>query len=171
MSRRQGPTPARGSRATWGPWRKDRRGPQRDGTLVFGNGLFTVHVKPFDPERGLDGPLCLSIHDARRTTRHDWREFQRIKSELIGPEREAAELYPAESRVVDTANEFHLWVLPAGDRWPFGFDEGRKIANPGEQPSDEELAREAELQGITLEALKRRLVKVRQRAFREEESE
>jgi hypothetical protein len=40
-----------------------------------------------------------------------WRDFQRIKNELVGPEHEAVELYPAETRVRDTSNTYHLWVL------------------------------------------------------------
>jgi hypothetical protein len=36
---------------------------------------------------------------------HDWRDLQRIKNQLVGPECEAVELYPAESRKVDTANQ------------------------------------------------------------------
>lgn len=39
----------------------------------------------------------------------DWRHFQQIKNELLGEECEAIELYPAESRKVDTSNKYHLW--------------------------------------------------------------
>jgi len=54
----------------------------------------------------------------------DWRHFQQIKNELIGPECEAVELYPAESRLVDTSNKFHLWgVLDPTFRFPLGFEE------------------------------------------------
>lgn len=63
--------------------------------------------------------------NCRRTDRepcHDWRELQAIKNILIGPEHEAVELYPAESRLTDTANNYHLWVLvKPGMRFPFGF--------------------------------------------------
>lgn len=52
---------------------------------------------------------------------HDWRHFQQIKNELIGDECEAVELYPAESRLVDTSNKYHL-VGVADPAWrsPFG---------------------------------------------------
>lgn len=39
----------------------------------------------------------------------DWRHFQAIKNQLVGEECEAIELYPAESRLVDTSNKYHLW--------------------------------------------------------------
>ena len=55
---------------------------------------------------------------------HDWRDFQRIKNELIGEEYEGVELYPAESRRVDTANQYHIWVAKNIEfRFPFGFNE------------------------------------------------
>jgi hypothetical protein len=55
----------------------------------------------------------------------DWRHFQQIKNEILGPECEAVELYPAESRKVDTANKFHLWGYPDPTfRFPFGWKNG-----------------------------------------------
>jgi len=52
----------------------------------------------------------------------DWRHFQQIKNEVAGPEREAFEMYPAESRLVDTSNKWHLWVLPEGVQMQVGWD-------------------------------------------------
>lgn len=54
----------------------------------------------------------------------DWRHFQQIKNEIVGPECEAIELYPAESRKVDTSNKFHLWAIADPTfRFPIGFEE------------------------------------------------
>jgi len=54
----------------------------------------------------------------------DWRHFQQIKNELVGEECEAIELYPAESRKVDTTNKYHLYaVTDPTFRFPVGFDE------------------------------------------------
>jgi hypothetical protein len=50
----------------------------------------------------------------------DWRDPQRIKNELIGESHEAVEIYPAEDRLVDGANQYHLWCV-LGYRLPFGF--------------------------------------------------
>jgi hypothetical protein len=63
----------------------------------------------------------LSIKRLDKESIHDWRDLQRIKNELCGPEREAVELYPAESRLMDTSNQYHLWVLPEGMGFPFGY--------------------------------------------------
>ena len=63
----------------------------------------------------------LSIKRRDKEAIHDWRDMQEIKNQICGLEREAVELYPAESRLVDTVNQYHLWVLPEGVSWPFGF--------------------------------------------------
>ncbi len=69
--------------------------------------------------------LWLSIHRKDRKAVRDWRHMQAIKNEVAGPDRVAVEVYPAESDLVDTSNEYHLWVLPASiGRLPFGFDAG-----------------------------------------------
>jgi hypothetical protein len=66
--------------------------------------------------------IHLSIKTKTKRADHDWRDFQRIKNELVGPEHEAVELYPAESRLVDTSNQFHLWVMADPSfKYPFGW--------------------------------------------------
>lgn len=69
------------------------------------------------------------IRDDRRSV--TWREMQDIKNLFIGEESEAVQLQPAESRLVDTAPNFHLWVLPHNQRFPFGFERGR-VVTPNE---------------------------------------
>jgi hypothetical protein len=60
----------------------------------------------------------------------DWRHFQDIKNQLAGPECEGLELYPAESRLVDTANKYHLWVILNPELGiPIGWHEGRNVTN------------------------------------------
>lgn len=71
----------------------------------------------------------LSIKRRDKAPIHDWRDLQAIKNQLVGPEFEAVELYPAEARVVDSANQYHLWtVIRLGDqrapRLPFGWTVG-----------------------------------------------
>jgi hypothetical protein len=66
----------------------------------------------------------LSIKRRDKAPIHDWRDLQRIKNDLIGEENEAVELYPAESRLCDSANQYHLWVLADPElRFPFGYNE------------------------------------------------
>jgi len=84
---------------------------------VWMNDLYQVVV------RDLGDWVHLSIKRIDKEPIHDWRELQEIKNLLVGPENEALELYPAESRRVDTANQYHLWVIkdPAS-RLPVGFN-------------------------------------------------
>lgn len=92
------------------------------------------------PVPGRDGwpaMLHLNCRRANREPCHDWRELQLIKNILVGQEHEAVELYQAETRLTDTANNYHLWVLASPtDRFPFGFTDravwtAEKAANVG----------------------------------------
>lgn len=92
--------------------------------LIFVNDRYQVAI--FDEERGSIEVGCkvlhLSIKRLDRETLHDWRELQEIKNALTDPEFEAIELYPAESRKVDAANQYHLWVFcDKTFRIPLGF--------------------------------------------------
>lgn len=88
---------------------------------VYLNSLYQV-VKREVPAKNPDAPRMwhLSIKRRDKQAVHDWRHLQRIKNELLGPEIEAVELYPAESRLVDMANQYHLWGIE-GFQFPFGF--------------------------------------------------
>ena len=55
--------------------------------------------------------IWLSIKRYDRQPIHDWRSLQQIKNQVVGKEHDAFELYPKESRLVDEANQFHLWVF------------------------------------------------------------
>lgn len=92
-----------------------------------------------------DGGRHLSIKRVDQQPVHDWRDLQRIKDELIGVQCEAVELYPAEDRRVDTANQYHLWGTADPEfRFGFGFTErmvGGEEAGPhGQRPFAEEPA-------------------------------
>jgi hypothetical protein len=59
--------------------------------------------------------------DRQPVGREHFRDFQRIKNELLGPEACAFEIYPAESRLADTSNQFHLFAYDDLRSFPFGF--------------------------------------------------
>ncbi len=64
----------------------------------------------------------LSFKRNDREAFHDWRVGQWIKNEICGEEAEGMEIYPAESRLVDTSNQYHLWVfMRPGHRIPCGW--------------------------------------------------
>jgi hypothetical protein len=76
------------------------------------NHLYQVQVQPTGPDNMMTA-ICIRRRDGAADLR-DWRHFQQIKNEVCGPEREGFELYPAESRKVDTSNKWHIFVLPEG---------------------------------------------------------
>ena len=68
--------------------------------------------------------VCLSCKRVDREPLQDWRVLQEIKNALVGEECEAIELFPAESRLVDTANQRWLWCfVDPTVRVPLGFAE------------------------------------------------
>lgn len=89
---------------------------------VFRSPAWQVHALPVPGHGNWPDMIHLNCRRVDREPCHDWRELQLIKNCLVGPEHEAVELYPAESRLTDTANNYHLWVLAKpGMRFPFGF--------------------------------------------------
>jgi hypothetical protein len=82
--------------------------------------------------------LAVSRHDLRPA--RDWRHLQSIKNQLVGEECEAVELFPSESRLVDTCNVTHLWAVTAPAYcFPFGYDE-REVSDDrlDQRPFDRE---------------------------------
>lgn len=104
---------------------------------VYRNNRYQVFVRGVQMPPGTlgipDGRIVhLSIKRVDKNPLRDWRHLQRIKNELIGEECEAVELYPAESRLVDEANQYHLFVVPDRSyRFPFGDNE-RQVGGPEE---------------------------------------
>jgi hypothetical protein len=106
--------------------------PKIDTRETWVNDRFQVLVYRVQPE-GIPYPMVhLSIKRNSRNPIHDWRDLQRIKNELCGTNCEAAELYPAAVRETDLANQYHLWVLPPGVMFPFGFNDGRLVSSDSE---------------------------------------
>lgn len=102
---------------TWQPL--ERSTPYRNGQPIdlgdeeqWANDLYVVHLRRMESEKPeVPEAIHLSIRNQDRSARHDWRDFQRIKNQLAGPEWEAVEIYPAESRLVDSANQYHLFCF------------------------------------------------------------
>jgi hypothetical protein len=91
---------------------------------IWINDLYQVQARKCGEDR--DGFHWVHLNIRRRDGNiiRDWRHIQEIKNQLIGEECEAVEIYPAESRKVDTSNKFHLWCCTNPTfRFPFGFDQ------------------------------------------------
>jgi len=93
---------------------------------VFMNDTYTVIVR--DAEifvKDFPEMIWISIKRNDRQPIHDWRDLQDIKNIFAGEENEAVELYPANTRVVDTANQYHIWAFKSTKAvFPFGFPKG-----------------------------------------------
>lgn len=92
----------------------------------WGNSVYSIGVDR-DTELHAMGDdirvVHISFHRRDQGTALDWRDMQAIKNAICGPDAEAMSLNPCEERVVDTSNEFHLWV-------PFYRDSGRPLRIP-----------------------------------------
>ena len=148
MPKRKGPTPPQ----EWTPFERatsarDRNTgeerPLHPGIELWANNLYVVHkythMATYEDGTPADLPPIIQLSIARRDrkTVRDWRHLQRIKNELIGPNYEAVDLFPAEERLVDTSNQYHLWAFDRdGYRFPFGFTR-RLVMEPDEVQKDE----------------------------------
>ena len=105
----------------------------------WGNDIISAHV------RKVDDMTVISYHRRDRAPIRDWRIGQKIKNQLVSPEAEGVELYPAESRMVDTSNEY--WLFCVQGQFPVGFqdedrltqdqiDKGSKIGRSAIQRDD-----------------------------------
>ena len=99
---------------------------------TWGNDRYTVNVHLLDSDR--DGFVELAVHNHNRTPHVPWRHLQQIKDEVMGADREAVQLFPADDRLVDTANEYWLYVYPTGKApmrkrgVKLGMDHGRNVS-------------------------------------------
>ena len=102
------------------------------------NNLYVVTLSPPMDAPGFPCKIIhISISRVDRSNRICWRHKQIIKNKLIGPKHEAVELYPSRDRVVDGANQFHLWVLADSKlSFPFGFTSDREVMTQEEARSD-----------------------------------
>lgn len=101
------------------------------------------------PTHGFRGMILwhLSIKRNDKAPIMDWRDLQDIKNKLVGVEHEAIQLFPAESRCVDSANQYHLFafmkegkqrqpMIPIG--WTSRFKTDDPWVNGGQRGADGE---------------------------------
>lgn len=84
---------------------------------VWTNGLYEVFVT-HDVN---NASSHMSIKRMDRAAIRNWRHFQQMKNEILGEDVEAIELYPAETRLADNANQYHLWGFAPGEQIPVGM--------------------------------------------------
>jgi hypothetical protein len=106
---------------------------------VFQNNLYRVEIVHTPPSTPTFTHLSITRLDGG--TCKEWAHMQAIKNEVVGPEYEAIELFPAESRLVNTGNQYHLWVhSDPAFRFPLGWAhrmvfDALPMVEPGQGPS------------------------------------
>ena len=120
----------------WTPFVEGDIGPSSADECWFNSRYQVLIYRPDNVKAPTDWSRLGSQEDAPRTIQlsiksnfndhyaHDWRDLQRIKNEIISPNSEAVELYPGMSRLVDTSNQYHLWVLEDEGVVPIGWPQG-----------------------------------------------
>lgn len=96
------------------------------------NNLYQVNIRVLGTSPLYGNVVHLSIKRTDRGVMRDWCDLQRIKNEVIDPEALAFEVFPDEKNLVDTANQYHLWVFldaaKVHELFPFFFQSGRLVA-------------------------------------------
>ena len=93
--------------------------------IYYVNDIYQV-IMTEDPH-GSENSIWLSIKNHDRTTDIPWQDKQFIKNDICGEESEGVELFPAQSRMWNTANQYHLFVMKDKVRIPVGFDFGGPV--------------------------------------------
>jgi hypothetical protein len=125
--------------APWTPFVPAEKIPELPNDVIYINSRYQVNMRRGVAPSPFGKYIELSIKTRDKMAFHDWRDFQRIKNELVGPEYEGIELYPSESRLVDTANQFFMFVFKPqfpGNHFPFGFTT-RLLASEGTMGSSQ----------------------------------
>lgn len=91
---------------------------------IWCNDSYQVNIDRDPPNNRMGVAMIhLSIKRLDKEAVHDWRHFQEIKNELVGPDHEGFEIYPLEDRLVDAANQYHMYVFADADtKLPIGFE-------------------------------------------------
>tara|TARA_R100000656_G_scaffold105657_1_gene77786 strand:+ start:335 stop:856 length:522 start_codon:yes stop_codon:yes gene_type:complete len=85
------------------------------------NDIYTATVRKLKPkEHGFTGIEITEISISRLDGKavHDWRHIQWLKNDVVGTEIDAIEMYPKESKLVDTANQYWLYAFTQGLDFP-----------------------------------------------------
>ena len=77
-----------------------------------------IHVPEF---KGRCTWLSIKRKDKRPV--NNWQDMQTMKNRLVGTNCDAIQIFPAEDRMVNTANQYHLIVFPGGEKIPFGWQQ------------------------------------------------
>lgn len=93
---------------------------------TYVNSLYVVQINR-DCNHGWGGTVPggmfeLTLRRQDRGPLMDWRDIQQIKNQLVGDECEMVQLFPAEERLRDSANQYWFYGFNNKEvRFPFGM--------------------------------------------------
>ncbi|EFH85658.1 DUF7694 domain-containing protein [Ktedonobacter racemifer] len=90
----------------WTPFIQCEQDPRDPESEIYLNSRYQVHLRRLKANDGGPDLIHLSFRRLDREIFVPYRDKMRIKDELVGPECEGVELFPARSREVDTANHY-----------------------------------------------------------------
>jgi hypothetical protein len=103
---------------------------------TYSNDLYLVQINRsanhgFGEKSLPDGMFEMTVRRKDREAFSDWRHMQQIKNQIVGEENEMVELFPAESRLRDSANQYWFYGFNNDQvRFPFGMF-GRVVNDTG----------------------------------------
>lgn len=124
----------------WTPFKRTAER-YRDGAELWENSRYIAAVYP--PQKYAEGwprVVHISFKHVSNVAISDFRDMQAIKNALVGEECMSIQIFPAESQLIDGANQYHLWCF-VPDSWPevdedtewpwlpVGFMEGRMVTD------------------------------------------
>lgn len=98
---------------------------------VWGNERYQVLVRTQTTPEGKT-VKHLSIHAHDRGPMRNWRHLQQMKNECCGEEWTGVEIFPPESKLTDTANEYHLFCFPPEVHFGIGLTDEDAIVSDDE---------------------------------------
>ena len=123
------PTPEYLSRLADAMHEQGVENPEGEAPIAIGwNNLYSVVVR-----RGANGLRHLSIHRHDRRAMRDWRHLQQIKSEILGTEATAVEVFPPDSKIFDTSNEYQLCEVDTDSDYCSEWTKFERLILPGHE--------------------------------------
>ena len=111
---------------------------QEERAEVWVNSHYQIHVyRGADADELVHVPdlqgrcTWLSIKRRDKKPVNSWQDFQTIKNVLVGEGCDAMQIYPAEERLINTANQYHLICLPEDTALPFGWKRRLVVTDSG----------------------------------------
>jgi hypothetical protein len=107
----------------WVPLHQDEILSARAQASVMVNDRYQIILRDCGQIEPFGAVIELSVKRLNQEPIFDWRDMQRIKNELFGRECEMVQVFPAESRLMDTSNQYWFYAFPSGYRIPLGWKE------------------------------------------------